>query len=110
MQAVRVFGNNCKLQLKNRDIKEQDFAKALGYSTSDVRKLLDGRLLITEADEEEVARFFSVSADELYVDNSDQYAGKEFLHCMTGFGSKEDENTILDIFDMYCDLKEALAK
>ena len=110
MQAVRVFGNNCKLQLRNKNIDKENFADALGYSTSDVKKLLDGRLFITEEDENAIASFFSVPTKELYVENREQYKGEEFLHCMTEFDNPADEDEILNIFDMYCDLQEAVKK
>ena len=107
MQAIRVFGNNCKLQLKNQNIDEKKFADTLGYSPSDVKKLLDGRLFITEEDENTIAHFFSVPTKELFVEKRDEYKGEEFLHCMTEFDAA-DEDEILNIFDMYCDLQEAL--
>ena len=92
MQAIRAFGNNCKLHLKSRNIGEENFADALGYSVTDIRKLLAGRLFITEDDESAIADFFSVSIDELYLESNEPQINEE----------------VLDILDMYCDLKEAL--
>ena len=36
--------------------------------------------------------------------------GAGFLHCMGKFTRPENKEKILNIFDMYCDLKEALNK
>ena len=92
MQAIRAFGNNCKWYLKSQNIGEENFADALGYSVADIRKLLDGRLFITEDDESAIADFFSVPIDELYLESNEPQINEE----------------VLDILDMYCDLKEAL--
>lgn len=109
MRVSRIIGNNCRLQLIQNNVSADTFADALGYSLSDVEKLCDGRLFVTEKDVADIADYFGISEDDLYRDYGQaQYTGESFMHCMGQFKREENKDLILDIFDMYCDLKEAL--
>ena len=109
MNAERVLGNNVRLLLNSRKIDKQDFADALGNSLFDVEKLCDARLFSTEEDISDIAEYFHVSTDELMISKpEEEYRGEGFLHCMGNFKSQENKEKILNIFDMYCDIKEAL--
>lgn len=109
MQAARIVGNNCKLQLMKDNISKQQFADALGYSEYDIDKLCDGRLFTTEEDIEDIAKFFGIDTQKLYEElDAKEYVGDDFIHCMGQFKSISNREKILDILDMYCDLKEAL--
>lgn len=44
------------------------FVDALRYSLSDVEKLCDGRLFVTEKDVVDIADYFEISEDDLYRD------------------------------------------
>ena len=112
MQTARIIGNNCKFLLNKNSISKETFASSLGYSAGDVEKLCDGRLYTTDQDLKEIADYFHVSTEELCTDGKEKqrYIGKGFVHCMNSFQKSENEEKILDIFDMYCDLKELLNK
>lgn len=108
MERARVLGNNITLLLNQRGITKESFADALGYSLYEVQKLCDARLFTDEEDLEDIANFFQVSKDDLFIDNSDKYCGEGFMDCMGKFKRSENRENILDIFDMYCDIKEIL--
>ncbi|AKN33781.1 hypothetical protein Ccar_24325 [Clostridium carboxidivorans P7] len=110
MENARVLGNNITLLLNQKGISKEAFAKALGYSCFDVQKLCDARLLTTEEDIKDIADYFNVTTDELFTYRDDNaYTGEGFMHCMGKFNQPENREKILDIFDMYCNIKEALA-
>ena len=109
MKDARVMGNNIRLLLENNADKKSAFANALGYSVYDVEKLCDARLFTTEEDVQDIAEFFEIRPEELYIcKKPEEYAGSGFLHCMGQFKKPENKDKILNIFDMYCDLEEAL--
>lgn len=111
MQVARILGNNCKMLLNEKGISKEEFAEQLGYSYFDVEKLCDGRLYTTEEDIRDIATFFEVTTEELCMEqDGDRYKGVGFMHCMGQFKKKENREKILDILDMYCDLKEVLNK
>ncbi|MGD9678706.1 MAG: helix-turn-helix domain-containing protein [Vulcanibacillus sp.] len=111
MESARVIGNNILLLLNERNITKEAFADASGYSLSDVQKLCDARLFMTNEDVKDIAKYFNVTDEYLRTDlGLCAYKGEDFLHCMGRFKRPENKDKILDIFDMYCDLKEALYK
>lgn len=110
MRIARILGNNCKLLLNQKNIDKSTFAGELGYSEYDVEKLLDGRLFINESDIKDIADFFNIDEESLYEENTDFYSGSDFTHYIGKFKNKENEEMILDFFDLYCDLKECLNK
>lgn len=110
MRQERIIGKNCRRLMQKQAVNEEEFAKKLGYSVLDVKKLMDGRIFTTNRDIQDIASFFNVLPEDILKDQGkDAYEGPGFLHCMTGFSDGANEEKILDIFDMYCDLKEMLS-
>lgn len=109
MDKARVLGDNIRLLLAQSDNRKEAFAENLGYSPLDVEKLCDARLFTTEEDVKDIAEFFAIELEQLYIRQDESvYKGEGFLHCMGQFKRPENREKILDIFDMYCDMKEAL--
>jgi hypothetical protein len=109
METARVLGNNINLLLNQKSITKDTFANALGYSFFEAQKLCDARLYATKEDVNDIAKYFDVSTDYLFTDQGNEvYKGVGFMHCMGQFKRPENKDKILDIFDMYCDMKEAL--
>lgn len=104
---ARVFGNNCRLQMQKQKISEKSFAKKLGFSESDVKKILDGRLALFKDDIRDIAALFHLSEEEMFEDRgTGAYNGIGFMHCMGEFVNPKNRDLILDILDQYCTLKE----
>lgn len=111
MDKARVLGDNIRLLLAQIGNGKEAFAENLGYSPLDVEKLCDARLFTTEEDVKDIAEFFEVKPEQLYIrQNENVYEGEGFLHCMGQFKVPENREKILDVFDMYCDVKEALGQ
>lgn len=108
MSTARILGNNVTLLLRERQIPIAHFAEQLGYSVEEVHKVCDARLYTTEEDIDKIATFFAIPTEELFTAREDAYTGEGFLHCMGSFKNESNKEKILDIFDMYADLKEAI--
>lgn len=110
MRQERIIGKNCRLLMQKQAVSEEEFAKKLGYSVLDVKKLMDGRIFTTHRDIQDIASFFKVLPEFILKDHGKAaYNGSGFMYCMTDFSDEDNEEKILDIFDMYCDLKEMLS-
>lgn len=109
MDDARIFGNNCRALMQSQKISEDRFAESLGFSIVDVKKMLDGRMALYKDDVCDIAAFFHVPKDDLFIERGeDVYTGNEFMHCMGDFKNPENKQLILDIFDQYCTLKECV--
>lgn len=110
MRQERTIGNNCRLLMNDQAVTEDAFARALGYSALDVKKLMDGRLLTTDDDIQDIANYFGVEAEYILTDHGKEaYSGPGFMHCVDDFSDDMNKDKVLDIFDMYCDLMEMLS-
>lgn len=111
MRDARVMGNNIKLMLKKKEISKETFAEKLGYSLFDVQRLCDARLFASQEDIDDISSYFQITPDELFYEHPpEMYMGNGFLHCMNNFKNNQNKDFILDMFDMYCDLKEILSE
>ena len=91
MDEMRIFGNNCRLLMMEQGISQKKFAEKLGYSKSDVKRLLDGRLLLFDDDIRDIAAFFSKTRDEMFeIRGTDEYKGSGFPQCIGNFSNPEN--------------------
>ena len=105
MDRSRMLGRNIQLDMEKLGIPEMEFASKLGYSLSELRKLLEGKMLIARSDLERIAMQLNESYEELTrVRTKDEY--EAIFDCMGSFSDDENEDKILDLIDMYIELKE----
>lgn len=110
MNQARTIGNNIKLLLQEKGLSYKDLAERTGFTEIEVAKICDGRLLVTDQDLLEIAEYFNVKIDFLLEEQpKERYSGNLFVHYMHTFNEEKNEQMILDIFDYYCDMKEAIA-
>ena len=100
MKNMRILGDNIAHLLKGKD--ETDFAKTLEFFPIEVAKLKEGRLLLHPRDIDEIAEYLGTTRDFLFTKHP-EYSQ---VH-VEGSCTLEDEDKILDLFDMYCDVAEA---
>lgn len=101
MRYSRIIGYNINKIIKQKNIKKSEFASNLNYSDSDVNRIIEGRLVLTPQDLFDIAEKLNVSIEDLIKD-------KKYSGCMKKFINKDYREKILDIIDMYIDLKEAI--
>ncbi len=104
MKNMRRMANRLRWLLEHKETEANDLQNKLGYTKEEWSKLLEGRLLLTAMDVQEIAAALGVSVDELYT--YPQADSIDLVHC-NGIATDEAKDFILDIFDMYCDLREA---
>ena len=109
MKEERILGNNIKVLLKDNGVEVSQFANQLGYSTDDVERLCEGRLFSDNQDIRDIAAFFHISVDDLMQRKTDsEYEIAECIHYNHTFKEEQNLDTIMDIFDIICDIKEVL--
>lgn len=105
MDRSRMLGRNIQLDMEKKAICEKDFAQKLGYSLSELKKLLEGKMLLAKKDLENIALQLGESYDDLVTERSkEEY--EAIFDCMGYFSDEENEDRILDLIDMYIELKE----
>ena len=102
MDEWRVFGNNVRNLLQN-DKTEEAFCQKLGYSPIDVAKLKEGSLLLRTDAIDNISDFLDKPREFLF----EEHVANDPVHCMGLFDDGE-EDQVLDFFDMYSDLAEAV--
>lgn len=108
-EKSRIFGNNLQVILHNRNIQPERFAEQTGYSTQEVRRIIDARLFLTRQEREKIANALNVTIDTLYQVQDDKiYERAGCLECRGEFSDPEYKKKILDLFDTYCDIQELL--
>lgn len=107
----RIFGNNLQVILYDKGIQPEVFAKQIGYSTQEMRRIMDARLFLTTGEKEEIANALDVTVDTLYQAQDDKiYERAGCLECRGKFSTPASQKKILDLFDVYCDTQELLAQ
>lgn len=110
MKQARTIGNNIKMLLQEKGLSYKDLAEKLGFTELEIAKICDGRLMVTDQDLYEIAETLNVDTDFLLEEQpKERYCGNLFVHYMHTFNEEKNEQMILDIFDFYCDMKEAIA-
>ena len=107
----RVFGQNlCGYLAKNR-ISVEKFSDLTGYSVNDIQKIINGRLFVSSDDKKQIAEAVGVRVEDLLSEKNlmpDPNSG--YIECRGEFSSRESLDTILDLFDAYCDIQELLSE
>ena len=95
--------------MMEQEISQKKFAEKLGYSKLDVKRLLDGRLVLFNDDIRDIAVFFRKLPDEMFeIRGTDEYKGSGFPQCIGNFSNPENMEFVLDLIDQYCTLSECV--
>ena len=102
MNDFHKIGSFIKLKMMEQNKSIQSLAEESGYSTKDIGKILDGRLVLSPKQIEEIAGILDLDINEMIncIDvDSIEYVGE--------FTKEENKDKLLDYIDRYVDLKEA---
>lgn len=101
---MRIFGINCRLLMAEQGISSKEFAEKLGYSRSDVKRLL----LFTD-DIKDIAEFFRKNPDKMFeFRGTDEYKRCGLPQCIGNFSNPENMDFVMDLIDQYCTLAECV--
>ena len=82
----RVFGNNVKLFISDKNLSEQTVAEHLGYSKYDLWKIMDGRLFLDEDEKRDIAEELQTTVEDLYMPRSEEkYHAAGCIECRGEF-------------------------
>ena len=98
----RVFGNNVKLFISDKNLSEQTVAEHLGYSKYDLWKIMDGRLFLDEDEKRDIAEELQTTVEDLYMPRSEEkYHAAGCIECRGEFSHADTKAYILDLLDVY---------
>ena len=106
----RLFGNNFKLFLWKSGYATKDFAKQIGCSEYTLYQVMDARLILDTAEEENIADALQIPLEDFYVEHSaEEYEAAGCMECRGRFSNQENKKLVLDLLDVYCDIQEIMA-
>lgn len=110
-EKSRIFGNNIKYFLFEKNICERQMAEKLGYTEYELQKIIDARIFTDKKEKEDICRFLGKSLSEMYQKREfEEYIRAECMECVGIFTDEANRTLILDIFDLYCDMQEAITE
>ena len=105
MDRSRMLGRNIQLDMETKGISEVDFASKMGYSIPELKKLLEGKMLVAKQDLERIANCLEETYEDLVrMRTKEEY--EAIFDCMGSFSDEENEDKVLNLIDMYIELKE----
>ena len=109
MKEERVIGNNIQVLLKNANKKKKEMASSLGYSDEDIIRICEGRLYLSTDELDDIADYFGISLDDLCEQRPvEEYEEAGCIHYNHHFKEQSNLDKIMDLFDLICDIEEAL--
>ena len=108
MKYSRVIGQNIELLMIRKNISTEDVASKLGFSSDDLQRIKEGRLMIDGQEIDMFAKILGVNVTEL-LEQRDEEEYCELIHCMGTYHNAENKEKIIDYIDMYIGIEEAKA-
>ena len=102
----RQIGVNIFTLMQNSDISREEMDEHLGYSTRDINRLIDGRMIISPNELRKIASFLGTSKEELMTSDNDNLIPE--LQYTKEFENKDNLDSIMDLLDDYIELKESI--
>lgn len=107
MKYSRVLGCNIEKLMLDKQVDKNQFAMEMNYSIVDVNKILEGRLTLTPPDLHDIAEVLEVPVESIILEPIDGNYNTA-IDCMGHFENLDNQEVVLDIIDMYIDLRESI--
>lgn len=105
----RLFGNNLKVLLVEKEITTEEFAQMIGCTEYNICQIIDARIFLDADEEEQVARSLGVSVESMYLEREfSEYEKAGCIECRGRFSNPENKKLVLDLLDIYCDVQEVV--
>ena len=106
----RLFGNNLKVLLVEKEITTEEFAQMIGCTEYNICQIMDARIFLDTEEEEQIAGNLGVSVESMYLEREfSQYEKAGCIECRGRFSNSENKKLVLDLLDIYCDVQEVMA-
>lgn len=103
---IRKIGINIFTLMRNAGLDPEDLANKLNYSYRDMCRILEGKLMLPPVEIKRIADFFQITKQELLHYRTDKVVPE--LQYMKEFSNMDNLNIVLDLFDEYVELVEAM--
>lgn len=102
----RKLGVNIYTSMQHAGISCKDFAEKLNYSYRDMRKIIEGRLMLPPAEIKKIADALNMKKSDLLHCENERVVPE--LQYMKEFSDPDNLDIILDILDDYVEIKETM--
>lgn len=105
MTYSRVLGHNIESKINSTCGSINDFASKVNFSVRDLHKICEGRLSLAPRDLYAISNALNIDVSDII--EQDKFQDK-YVDCMGKFKNSDNQDKILDLIDMYIDLKESV--
>ena len=95
----RDISDNISTILKKKDVSTEEFSRLMGVSMKDAGRVLDGRVILSDDSLNRIINALNINEEELYTECNRAHYRHEFE-------DDKNRNEIMNIIDMYINLKE----
>ena len=107
MKQTRMLGNYVYQKALEKGLSIGDLSNAIGCEEHHMKAFVKGRLLLSYQKLSELAQFIKIDLKDL-VNGDEETYNRTVVHCMSGLDKVEHREEILDIIDIYLDIKNSV--
>ena len=104
--SLRKIGICISNRMTEKSISPESLADNTGYSYRDICRLIEGELMLSPVELEKIANQLDLSLESLVRFEPDDNMFVPSLVCNKPFENKDNLYKIIDLLDMYIELKE----
>lgn len=109
MDEMRMLGRNIQIDIAKQGISEEQLAESLGYTSREMKRIYEGKHMLLQNDIKAIAKALGEDVEDLMEKRGNEEYAAAF-DCMGHFSSEENEDFILDLMDIYVEVKEKVLK
>lgn len=103
---MRKIGINIYMLMRDVGLSPEILAENLGYSYRDIYRVIEGRVMLPPSELERIANILGKTKKELIHYEVNEYPAE--LRYVEKFSNQDNLNIVLDLFDEYVELVEAM--
>lgn len=107
MKQTRMLGNYVYQKALEKGYNIDDLCDEIGCNEQQFKAFIKGRLLLSYPKLSKLADFIKLDLKDLINGDEETY-NNTVVHCMSKFDNTEHREEILDIIDIYLDIKNSV--
>ena len=105
----RLFGNNMQYFMHHDNVTVGALARDLSYNETEVLRIMGARTYVSVSEQKRIFNYLKRDLSEFMIKrDSKEYETAGCYECRGEFSNPENRDLIFNIFDLYCDVQEAL--